>query len=461
MCVVVCERRGSTQQFTSLHVMRKLSHSLVTCLNSSASLRRIGHAASTNDAAASPSAADASSTAGEEDVITPWSVVSKGPKGIDYDRVLTQFKSDIVDAPLLERLTRVVEAHHARKGTTAPPLHPILRRGVAFSHRDINLILDDVEAQKTFYLYTGRGPSAQTMHVGHMMPFLVTHYLQEAFNVPLVIQMTDDEKFLFRDVPLGPQMDKMCSSNIKDIIAFGFDPKKTFIFRNTRYMGELYPTVVEVQRCITANAAKNTFGFSDSDNIGKIAFAAIQAAPSFVSAFRQVLPVKGHNMKCLIPCAIDQDPFFVLTRSISERLKRPRPALLHTKFLPALKGPTHKMSSSAEDNGVILLTDTDDVIRRKLRKAFSGGAATLEELRSQGANLDADVAYQFINVFSKDDAFVADIAERYKSGKLHSGQVKDIAADVLIGVLGDWRRRRANVTDADVETFCSVRNILY
>jgi tryptophanyl-tRNA synthetase len=26
-------------------------------------------------------------------------------------------------------------------------------------------------------------------------------------------------------------------ANIKDIIAFGFDPEKTFIFLNTRYIG--------------------------------------------------------------------------------------------------------------------------------------------------------------------------------------------------------------------------------
>jgi tryptophanyl-tRNA synthetase len=33
------------------------------------------------------------------------------------------------------------------------------------------------------------------------------------------------------------------------------------------------------------NQAKGIFGFTDSHNIGQIAFAAIQAAPSFPSAF--------------------------------------------------------------------------------------------------------------------------------------------------------------------------------
>lgn len=53
------------------------------------------------------------------------------------------------------------------------------------------------------------------MHLGHLIPFLFTkfvriksimlpltllsRYLQDALDVPLVIQMTDDEKYLFKD----------------------------------------------------------------------------------------------------------------------------------------------------------------------------------------------------------------------------------------------------------------------
>ena len=51
-----------------------------------------------------------------------------------------------------------------------------------------------------FYLYTGRGPSSEALHAGHLIPFVITQWLQEAFDVPCVIQMTDDEKFLWKDV---------------------------------------------------------------------------------------------------------------------------------------------------------------------------------------------------------------------------------------------------------------------
>ena len=55
------------------------------------------------------------------------------------------------------------------------------------------------EAGKPFYLYTGRGPSSEALHAGHLIPFVITQWLQEAFDVPCVIQMTDDEKFLWKD----------------------------------------------------------------------------------------------------------------------------------------------------------------------------------------------------------------------------------------------------------------------
>lgn len=55
--------------------------------------------------------------------------------------------------------------------------------------RDLGTILDAYEAGKPFYLYTGRGPSSDSLHFGHLIPFVFTKYLQDAFNVPLVIQV--------------------------------------------------------------------------------------------------------------------------------------------------------------------------------------------------------------------------------------------------------------------------------
>lgn len=55
------------------------------------------------------------------------------------------------------------------------------------------------------------------------------------FDVPLVIQMTDDEKFLWKDLALE-EAHRLAYENAKDIIACGFDINKTFIFSDLDYM---------------------------------------------------------------------------------------------------------------------------------------------------------------------------------------------------------------------------------
>jgi len=61
-------------------------------------------------------------------------------------------------------------------------------------------------------------------------------WLQDIFNVPLVIQLTDDEKYLWKDLKLE-EAKKLSIQNAKDIIACGFDIKNTFIFSDLMFMG--------------------------------------------------------------------------------------------------------------------------------------------------------------------------------------------------------------------------------
>jgi tryptophanyl-tRNA synthetase len=38
----------------------------------------------------------------------------------------------------------------------------------------MHTILDSYQQKKPFFLYTGRGPSSESMHLGHLIPFLFT-----------------------------------------------------------------------------------------------------------------------------------------------------------------------------------------------------------------------------------------------------------------------------------------------
>nr|XP_036860244.1 tryptophan--tRNA ligase, cytoplasmic-like [Manis javanica] len=104
---------------------------------------------------------------------------------------------------------------------------------------------------------------------------------------------------------------------------------------------------------------------------GKISFPAIQAAPSFSTSFPQIFQDRT-DVQCLIPCAIDQDPYFRMTRDVAPRIGYPKPALLHSTFFPALQGAQTKMSAS-DPNSSIFLTDTAKQIKTKVSTAQGRG----------------------------------------------------------------------------------------
>ena len=103
----------------------------------------------------------------EEQVVTPWEVSGAQTEdgklaSIDYDILTTKFGTKKIDQDLMDRFVKV----------TGKPAHRLIQRGMIYSHRDFEMILDRYEKKEPIYLYTGRGPSSDSMHVGHMVPFI-------------------------------------------------------------------------------------------------------------------------------------------------------------------------------------------------------------------------------------------------------------------------------------------------
>ncbi|XP_049782576.1 tryptophan--tRNA ligase, cytoplasmic [Schistocerca cancellata] len=393
---------------------------------------------------------DSAGKGDDEDIVNPWNVVSKSETGVDYDKLIRRFGSSKIDDELIARFEKI----------TGRPAHHFLRRGIFFSHRDMHQLLNLYEAGKPFYLYTGRGPSSKAMHLGHLVPFIFTKWLQDVFNVPLVIQLTDDEKFLWKDLKLEEAI-SLAFENAKDIIACGFDEKNTFIFSDLTFVGqcpEFYQNVVRIEKSVTFNQVKGIFGFGDSDVIGKISFPAFQAAPAFSTSFPFIFGKS--KLPCLIPCAIDQDPYFRMTRDVAPRLGYNKPALLHSVFFPALQGAQTKMSAS-DSNTSIFLTDTPKMIKNKVNKhAFSGGQATVEEHREKGGNCDIDISYQYLRFFLDDDEKLKKIREDYTSGAMLTGELKKELIDVLQTLVAEHQARRAQITDEVVHRFMALHPLV-
>ncbi|KAL5705152.1 tryptophan--tRNA ligase [Ranunculus cassubicifolius] len=384
----------------------------------------------------------------EDQVVTPWEVSGSKEEGgkIDYDKLISRFGCQRLDSSLISRVERL----------TGRPAHVFLRRGVFFAHRDFNEILDAYEKGEKFYLYTGRGPSSEALHLGHLVPFMFTKYLQDAFKVPLVIQLTDDEKSLWKDLSVE-ESKRLARENAKDIIACGFDVTRTFIFSDFGYMGgAFYENVVKVAKCVSFNQVRGIFGLTAEDHIGKIGFPPVQAAPSFPTSFPHLFSGRP-NLRCLIPCAIDQDPYFRMTRDVAPRIGYQKPGLIESSFFPALQGESGKMSAS-DPNSAIYVTDSEKTIDKKVKKyAFSGGQDSIEKHRQLGANLEVDIPYKYLGFFLDDDAELEFIKTEYGSGRMLTGEIKSRLSKVLSDMVTRHREARALVTDEVVDAFMAVR----
>jgi len=351
-----------------------------------------------------------------EFIVTPWHVEGD----IDYDKLIEKFGTQKISPKLREKIKSMTDEDHF-----------MLRRGIFFSHREMDRILEDYEKGNEFFLYTGRGPSGHT-HIGHLVPWVFAKWLQDKFDVNLYFQLTDDEKFYSKTNLTLEETKKFAYENALDFIALGFNPEKTKIIINTKNIQTLYPIAAQVAKKINFSNTKATFGFTNETNIGMIFYTSLQSAPCFIE-----------DKPVLIPLGVDQDPHFRLTRDIAQKIGKQKPALIHNIMIPALTGPGGKMSAS-EEKGTIYTTDMPDVVKKKINKyAFSGGQPDIEQHRKLGGNPDIDVSYQYLRIFFEpDDSKLKKIYEDYKSGKLLSGELKAILIEKINEFLKTHQEKR-------------------
>jgi tryptophanyl-tRNA synthetase len=366
--------------------------------------------------------------------VTPWEVTTT--TGIDYLKLIKQFGCQPIDGALVRRFEKV----------TNTKAHPWLRRGIFFSHKDLNIVLDAYEKGEEIYLYTGRGPSSESLHLGHMVPFMFTKYLQEALDAIVVIQMTDDEKYYFKDNLSLDEANRLTHENAKDIIACGFNPDKTWIFSNLETVGgSLYRNIVLVMKETSGNLIHGIYGLDLNNSIGQLSWPCFQVAPAYSSSFANIF--NGDNICCLVPMAIDQYPYFRMAREIAQKLNYKKPSTIQSRFLPSLE-QVHDKASSTGKREVIFMNDSHPTVTRKIKeKAFSGGGLTKQEHIEKGANLAVDVPYHYLLYFLDDDAQLKHIAHEYRAGRMMTSEIKKKMVEVVWEVVKEHQEARRLITD--------------
>jgi tryptophanyl-tRNA synthetase len=265
--------------------------------------------------------------------------------------------------------------------------------------------LNYYEQGKPVFVYTGRGPSSESMHMGHMIPFEFAKYLQDAFGCIVVIQLSDDEKYYFKGDKNLDEYTKMARENIKDIIAVGFDCSKTYIFTNRTELGRgnsgLVDNIIKMMNYSSVNTVRSIFGLNKIEeykdengnissstaatcSIGMMSWPVFQSVPAFSNSFKFIFG--DVESMCLVIMAVDQAPYFRLCRDFAAHSKLLKPAEMHSEFLVGLSGIDSKMSTTEGILPIFLKDDEKEITEKIKLKSDKSRTAYLKNVADSSSN---------------------------------------------------------------------------
>jgi tryptophanyl-tRNA synthetase len=88
--------------------------------------------------------------------------------------------------------------------------------------------------------------------------------------------------------------------------------------------------------------------------------------------------------------------------------------------------------SKSNPNYAISLPEDLKSVKKKIMRALSGGRDTLEEHRRLGAQVERDMCFELLKQhLTEDDLELQKIYDEYSSGKMLSGEIKQITFEKM------------------------------
>ncbi len=343
-----------------------------------------------------------------------------------------------------EKLIKEFGAEPVEKLSESPEFYTF-KTGVLASHRDFDKFFHSLKKGEKCAILSGLNASG-TLHLGHKAVFDTNLFFQKKYGIPVFIPLSDDESYVTGKVKDQKEALDNALKLAKQLIAYGFDIKKTYFIIDQIYTN-IYNLAIKLSRKATLSEIKATYGYKNEDNSGMYFYPIIQSA-------HILFPQEKYKIKnVLVPIGPDEDAHIRISRDLAARFGYNKPAILHSRFLPGIDG--EKMSKSK--NNAIFFSDSEKEIRKKIQKAFSGGQKTVDEHKKIGGNPDIDVSCIYLKYLFLEPKESEKLFKDYKAGKILTAEIKKLFADRVIGFIKEFQNNLKNIDDRAVEK-CILRN---
>ncbi|MFH1752058.1 MAG: tryptophan--tRNA ligase [archaeon] len=350
----------------------------------------------------------------------------------DYNRIVKDFGLDLVNDKTFENPNR------------------LMRRGITFAGRGLKELTSGLKEKKQIYSLTGIMPSADRIHFGNKMTIENIAYFQKEHNAVTFLLIADLESLATRKVSLEVARKRALEFHIPAYLALGLDSKKTFFYFQSENT-DVLKIAVEAAQKMTLNEFRSAYGTAEPSRI--------------VASITQIGDMLFPQLKkpCLgvIPVGIDQEPHIRLCRDFQKKDSNykhftPITSIYH-KFTPSLDGEI-KMSKS-KPGSCIEIPEDIKVVCKKINNAFSGGKQTVEEQRKLGAVIEKDMPFMLLeHHLIESDSELKKIRDDYASGKMLSGEVKQLACEKMTEFMEKFNERLEKARDK-VKDLKYVKNI--
>ncbi len=353
----------------------------------------------------------------EGNQLDPWS--SEIVK--DYKRVMEQFG---LSEPTEEQIEFFSDA-------------PFFRRRIIFAHRDLDTIVDAIKSGREYAVLTGIKPTGD-YHLGTFQTVKEFVYFQKKSPQAIaVFSIADIEAW--EDNGIGfEESRKVAISNVSDLLAAGLDLERAYIYFQSKEI-RVHELAALAARGITLATMKAVYG---ERHIGLYLSSLVQIGDILLPQH----PDLGGPKPTIVPVGIDQDPHLRLTRDVASKLRAKwgfvEPASTYHLIIRSLLGD--KKMSKRDPMSYISLRDDENLVRKKILNAFTGGRETAQLQRELGGEPWRCVVYEIakFHLYSDDDSELEKIYKECISGARLCGECKMQILEDLLREMKEHEKRR-------------------